>query len=81
MTGLPASHLGLADRGRIVPGAIADLVIYDPATVIDEATYESPTRRARGVEWVLLAGAPAVERGEVLAPNLGRVLRRPATTS
>ena len=77
MTGLPAAVLGLTDRGRIVPGAVADLVAYDPATIADEATYEAPARRARGVEWVFVAGTPAVERGEIVAANLGRVVGRP----
>jgi N-acyl-D-amino-acid deacylase len=78
MTGLPADVLGLTDRGRIAPGLVADLVLYDPATILDQATYEEPTRRARGVEWVLLAGRPAMERGDLVRADLGRVVRRPA---
>ena len=57
MTGLPAAALGLTDRGRIAPGAVADLVLFDPTTVADASTYEDPTRAAIGVEAVLLGGA------------------------
>jgi len=76
MTGLPADVLGVRDRGRIAPGATADLVLFDPATIIDDATYEEPTRRARGIEWVFLGGRPAIERADLADPNLGRVVRR-----
>ena len=76
MTGLPADVLGMRDRGRIVPGAVADLVLFDPATIVDEATYEAPTRLSRGIEWVFLGGRPAMERGEIVARDLGSVIRR-----
>ena len=75
MTGLPAASLGLTDRGRIVPGAVADLVLFDPATVADASTYADPTRPAVGVESVFLGGVVAVERGQALRPSLGGVLR------
>jgi N-acyl-D-aspartate/D-glutamate deacylase len=75
MTGLPARILELPDRGRIQAGAIADLTLFDPASVADASTYEEPTRTARGVEYVMLDGQFAVERGEVVRLDLGRVLR------
>ena len=75
MTEMPAAALGLTDRGRIVPGAVADLVLFDPLTVADASTYEEPTRAAVGVEAVLLAGAFAVDGGQPVSPSLGRVLR------
>jgi N-acyl-D-aspartate/D-glutamate deacylase len=78
MTGRPASILGLTDRGRVAPGAVADLVLFDPATIADQATYEDPTRPARGVEHVLVGGEPAVEAGRIVRADLGRVLRRGA---
>jgi N-acyl-D-aspartate/D-glutamate deacylase len=78
MSGLPSAILGLPDRGQIVPGAVADLVLFDPSTIADQATYAEPTRPARGVEHVLLGGEFAVESGQVLRPDLGRVLRRAA---
>jgi len=76
MSGLPAEILGLANRGRIRPGMVADLVAFDPATVRDEATYEQPTRIARGFEYVLLGGGFAIERGDRVDLQLGHVLRR-----
>ena len=76
MTGMPASILGAADRGVIEAGRTADLVLFDPASILDEATYEEPTRRARGIEWVILGGRPAIRRGDILDARLGRVVRR-----
>ena len=76
MTGLAADILGLRDRGRVAPGLVADLVLFDPSSVADEATYDEPTRVARGVEYVMLAGDFAVERGKPVRLDLGRVLRR-----
>ncbi len=75
MTGLPASILGLTDRGRIATGAVADLVLFDPATVRDASTYDDSTVAAVGVEAVLLGGRFAVDGGEPVHPDLGRVLR------
>jgi N-acyl-D-aspartate/D-glutamate deacylase len=77
MTGLAAEILGLRDRGRILPGQVADLVLFDPATVHDEATYEHPTRPAVGVEYVFVGGEAALERGAVIRRDLGHVLRKP----
>ncbi|HTD80248.1 MAG TPA: D-aminoacylase [Chloroflexota bacterium] len=78
MTGLAADILGLKDRGRVAPGLMADLVLFDPASVADEATYEEPTRPARGVEHVMLGGEFAVEHAKPVRLDLGTVLRRPA---
>jgi N-acyl-D-amino-acid deacylase len=78
MTGMSADVVGLRDRGRVATGLVADLVLFDPATVADAATYDHPTRLAHGVEWVFVNGSPGVERGRVVARDLGRVLRRPA---
>ncbi len=77
MSGLPAQILGLADRGRIEVGAIADLVVFDPATIEDRATYRDPTRLAAGVEAVIVDGRIALERGEPGAERFGRVLMPP----
>ncbi len=76
MTGLPASVLGLADRGRVAEGMVADLVLFDPASVRDNATYEEPTRLASGIEYVLIGGELAVARGQLVKLDGGRVLRR-----
>ncbi len=75
MTGLPAEILGLSDRGRIAPGAIADLVLFDPTTVADAATYEEPTLQAHGVEHVLVGGEFAVQSRKPVRLDLGRVVR------
>jgi len=75
MTGLPAATLGLLDRGRIEPGAVADLVLFDAATVGDTATYQNPGATPTGIEAVLLGGVFAVEGGQAVRPSLGRVLR------
>lgn len=56
MTGLPAGCFGLADRGRIAPGMVADVVVFDPARVIDQGTYEQPTRPPTGIEAVIIGG-------------------------
>ena len=76
MSGLPAEILGLSNRGRIAPGMVADLVAFDPMSVRDEATYEQPTRLARGFEYVLLDGKFAIDRGVQVDLHRGRVLRR-----
>jgi N-acyl-D-amino-acid deacylase len=76
MTGLPASILGLPDRGRIAVGAVADLVLFDPLRVADTATYEHPTRLAEGVAYVLIGGELAVDAGRLVKLDGGRVLRR-----
>jgi N-acyl-D-amino-acid deacylase len=77
MTGMSASIMGLEDRGRIAPGGVADLVLFDPTTVADEATYETPARHPKGVEYVLIGGNLAIEQGKPTDLNGGRVLRRP----
>lgn len=76
MTGLPARILGLEDRGQVRPGAVADLVVFDPETVADLSTYEAPTLLPRGIESVLLGGRFAVDGGRAVDVGLGRVLRR-----
>ena len=75
MTGLPAGILGLRDRGLIRVGGVADVVVFDPLTVADQATYEEPTLPARGIEHVLMAGEFAVEDGKPVQLDLGQVLR------
>lgn len=76
MTGLPAARLGLGDRGRVVEGARADLVVLDPATVRDRATFEMPHQYPEGIDYVLVNGVLAVEGGRPTDARAGRVLRR-----
>lgn len=76
LTSLPASTIGLRDRGRIEPGLVADLAVFDAAAVTDHATWEDASALASGVEHVFIGGAFAVERGRTVNLRLGRVLRR-----
>ena len=76
LTSLPADHIGLADRGRIRSGLVADLVVFDPAAVADQATWQAPAAVAVGVEHVLIGGQFAVKGGRIADLRLGRVLRR-----
>lgn len=75
MTGLPASVFRLADRGVLSPGAIADLVVIDPETVGDEATFDDPTLPSRGVEAVYVAGIAVWKNGAVTGARPGQVLK------
>ena len=76
MTSMPARKLGLADRGTIRTGNWADLVVFDPETVIDTATYDNPHQICRGITWVFVNGRLAVEQGELTGALAGRVLRK-----
>jgi N-acyl-D-amino-acid deacylase len=78
MSGLPATQLGLKDRGRIAPGYIADLVVFDPAIVIDKSTVESPEAPPLGIPHVMVSGEWIVRDGQVTGQRPGRVLRSPA---
>ena len=74
-TSTPARIIGLKDRGRIDTGMKADLVIFDPRTITDRATYENPEELSEGIEMVLVNGQRAWE-GQGPAGQPGRVLRR-----
>ncbi|MBY9001561.1 MAG: amidohydrolase family protein [Candidatus Heimdallarchaeota archaeon] len=76
MTGFPAKKLGLEDRGLVKENYFADLVIFNPETVIDEATFDDPHRFSKGIEYVIVNGKITVEKGiqnEVLE---GKILRK-----
>ncbi len=75
MTGMPASRLGLKDRGVIQRGAKADLVVFSPERVTDPATYEDPHRYAQGIEHVVVNGSLVVQGGEHTGKLPGEVLR------
>lgn len=77
MTGLPASVYRMPDRGRILPGMVADLVVFDLDQVRDPATFTEPHQLAEGMVHVLVNGTPAVLEGEFTGDSPGRVLRRP----
>ena len=76
MTGMPARRLGLTDRGRIAPGAKADLVVFDPATIADRATALQPPLAPVGIAHVLVNGVAVVWDGKPTAARPGRALRR-----
>jgi len=78
MTSLPASILGLADRGTIKEGQWADLVIFDPATVADKATFEDPFQYPVGIDTVLVNGTVVLDEGKHTNARPGKVLKRPA---
>ncbi|MBK8976609.1 MAG: amidohydrolase family protein [Planctomycetes bacterium] len=76
MTGLPAATVGLADRGVLRTGAIADLVVFDLGRVHDRATFTAPFERAAGFEQVLVGGVPVIADGVPTGARPGRALRR-----
>jgi N-acyl-D-amino-acid deacylase len=67
---------GLTDRGQLRAGAFADVIVFDPATIRDEATYTEPTRLATGMRWVFVNGTAAVRDGAMAGVYAGRALRR-----
>jgi N-acyl-D-aspartate/D-glutamate deacylase len=75
MTSLAADTFGIADRGRLVAGAVADLVVFDPMTVAGDANYEDPVHAPRGVRTVLQGGTPAVVDGRFVGGRHGERLR------
>jgi dihydroorotase/N-acyl-D-amino-acid deacylase len=77
MTGGPAARVGLRDRGLIREGMFADVTVFDPAKVIDRATFESPNQYPAGIEYVLVNGKISVDKGRRTAALGGRVLRGP----
>lgn len=76
MTGMPAARLGLPDRGVLRPGHVADVTVFDPATVRDEATFTDPHRYPTGIPYVIVNGAAVVDGGRFHAAGTGRVLTR-----
>jgi N-acyl-D-amino-acid deacylase len=77
-TSLAAENVGIRDRGTIRAGAFADLVLFDPATVMDRATTGEPQAVSVGIARVWVNGASVYESGAVRGSRPGRVLRREA---
>ncbi|HMI39859.1 MAG TPA: D-aminoacylase [Sphingomicrobium sp.] len=77
LTSFPASNLGIKDRGRIAVGMIADLAIFDPATIADRATFEKPQQFAVGMRHVLVNGQAVLLNGEMTKERPGRAVRGP----
>lgn len=76
MTAMPAAHLGFVRRGRIKVGWAADLCVFDPARIVDKATFREPAVYPEGVEKVLVNGQVVVDSGEHTGRLPGRVLRK-----
>jgi N-acyl-D-aspartate/D-glutamate deacylase len=74
-TSLPAQRLGLRDRGLLREGQHADVVILDPATIIDRATYEKPHQFAVGIAYVLVNGEVVLDQGRITQARPGMVVR------
>jgi N-acyl-D-aspartate/D-glutamate deacylase len=79
-SGLPADILKLKDRGYLRPGYYADVVVFDPKTYRDQATYDKPHQFATGVRHVFVNGKPAIEDGKYGGALAGKVLRHVSTT-
>jgi N-acyl-D-amino-acid deacylase len=76
MTGLSAWRFGLAGRGILAAGAYADVTVFDPETVADRATFQTPTIPAAGIEHVFVNGRPVWSEGRPSGERPGRALRR-----
>jgi N-acyl-D-aspartate/D-glutamate deacylase len=74
-TALPAQRMRLTDRGVLKEGMCADVVIFDPATVRDVATFENPNQLSEGMEYVLVNGVPVIEDGRMTGALPGKILR------
>ena len=77
MTSFPAKNLKLADRGSLAPGYFADVVVFDPKTIQDHATYSEPQRYATGVRDVFVNGVQVLRNGEHTDARPGRALAGP----
>jgi len=77
LTSFPCGELKLRDRGRLVAGAFADVVVFDPATIADHATYERSHMYATGVRDVFVNGAQVLAGGEHTGAKPGQVVRGP----
>ncbi len=80
LTSLPAEHLKIRNRGFLKQGYFADVVIFDPATIQDKATFENPHQYAEGVAHVFVNGVQVLEDGEATGEFGGRVVRGPGWT-
>ena len=77
MTSLATQRVGLTDRGLVRPGMFADITVFNPATVIDRATFEQPHQTSVGIEYVLVNGQVVLKKGQLTSARPGRGLRGP----
>ena len=75
LTSLPSSNLGLRDRGLLKPGMVADVVLFDPATIADHATFAKPMQFATGVHHVFINGVQVLKDGEPTGAKPGRFVK------
>jgi N-acyl-D-amino-acid deacylase len=80
LTSLPATNLGIRQRGSLKPGYYADVVVFDPATVQDHATFEKPKQLATGVDDVFVNGVQVLKNGKHTGAKPGRFVRGPGWT-
>lgn len=80
LTSLPASNIGIKERGSLKPGYYADVVVFDPATIEDHATYNDPNQLATGVDDVFVNGIEVLKNGRHTGARPGRVVRGPGWT-
>ncbi|MFT3726608.1 MAG: D-aminoacylase [Terricaulis sp.] len=80
LSGLPAHQLHLRERGELRVGYAADVVIFDPATIQDHATFDRPQQYATGVSDVLVNGVPVIRNGEHTGARAGQIVRGPGWT-
>jgi N-acyl-D-glutamate deacylase/N-acyl-D-amino-acid deacylase len=76
MTGMSAKRFELSQRGEIKEGNFADLVLFDPSQIKDEATFENPVAAARGIHLVMVNGKSSYQNGQVATTRHGRMLYR-----
>lgn len=74
-TGLPAEMLGLKNRGKLAEGFIADLVIFDPETISDMASYTEPHQYSKGIQYLIINGEIVIKGGEYGGKLAGKTLR------
>jgi len=75
MTSFPARTFGVKQKGLLMEGFDADIVIFNPSTIIDKSTYEDPQKKPQGINYVLVNGEIAVENGHVTGATSGKILR------
>lgn len=80
MTSLPAANIGIRERGQLTAGYLADIVVFDPDTVQDHATFEKPLQYSTGVQHVFVNGEQVLKDGEHTGATPGRVVRGPGWT-
>jgi len=80
LTSLPATNLGIRQRGSLKAGYYADVVVFDPATIADHASYDKPKQLATGVDDVFVNGVQVLKGGKHTGAKPGRVVRGPGWT-